>query len=62
MALVGRVEQRPSKDWGDHTVLVTRCLLCGHHDEHLRLLRRVLAVCDCYAPNHLQPVRMIDDD
>jgi hypothetical protein len=69
MTLVGKVEVRPTASLSNspsYRVLVTRCLLCGEMGEHVCPSPlegdRVMAMCDCYTPDHLQPVRMIEND
>ena len=64
MALVGKIRVELAPDIPEdllYRVLETRCLLCGHRDEHLYLAdqERILAFCDCYAPENVQPVRII---
>jgi hypothetical protein len=64
MALVGKIRVDRTPGIPKHfiyRVLETRCLLCGHEDEHLYLAdrERILVFCDCYAPENVQPVRII---
>ena len=64
MALVGKIRVDRTPDIPEYLwyrVLETRCLLCGHEDEHLYLSdrERILAFCECYTPENVQPVRII---
>ena len=64
MAMVGRIRVEPAPDIPEYLwyrVLETRCLLCGHRDEQLYLAdhERILVFCNCYAPENVQPVRII---
>jgi hypothetical protein len=64
MALVGKIRVDRTPDIPEYLwyrVLETRCLLCGHEDEHLYLAdrERILAFCECYTPENVQPVRII---
>ena len=67
MALVGRIRVESAPDIPDipedlwYRVLEIRCLLCGHKGERLYLTarKRVLVSCNCYAPENIQPVRII---
>jgi hypothetical protein len=65
MALVGRIRVSHEPDVPEHLsyrVLETRCLLCGHKDEHLYLAdrERILVFCNCYAPENVQPVTLLE--
>ena len=70
MALVGKVQTR-SFGVAPYQVLVVRCLLCGHKDEHVMPVpladesgNKVVPMCTCYDgySNLIQPVRIIPND
>jgi hypothetical protein len=73
MALVGKVETRPTSTTSNLTyrAMVVRCLLCGYKSEHALPTTyrssdgdRFLPSCGCYnsSPELIQPVRIIPND